>query len=228
MNSVGGIQVFSAIKAKGTVLKTVPDFDALYEDEFYPKVIYYVASSATADELEDVTFLTDVTLSTDAKCLENATAAPVQEAPKPVAPVVEASEPVVESVVPTPVVSQTVPEEPVADDVSLVEKEVAAAQPKKVTPKANTTSQNSTVLRVDSKRIDYLLNLVSETVITKAAFNQTSIQVGDLQTQLQSIEASYKDKVHRLFEQIPRYMESMQNGATLKDVKFSLNQTLSP
>lgn len=224
MNSVGGIQVFSAIKAKGTVLKTVPDFDALYEDEFYPKVIYYVASSATADELEDVTFLTDVTLSTDAKCLENATAAPVQEAPKPVAPVVEASEPVVESVVPTPVVSQSVPEEPVADDVSLVEKEVAAAQPKKVTPKANTTSQNSTVLRVDSKRIDYLLNLVSETVITKAAFNQTSIQVGDLQTQLQSIEASYKDKVHRLFEQIPRYMESMQNGATLKDVKSSLNQ----
>ena len=69
-----------------------------------------------------------------------------------------------------------------------------------------------------------MLNLVSETVITKAAFNQTSIQVGDLQTQLQSIEATYKDKVHRLFEQIPRYMESMQGGATIKDVKSSLNQ----
>ena len=35
MNSVGGIQVFAALKALGSVLKTVPDFDALYEDEFY-------------------------------------------------------------------------------------------------------------------------------------------------------------------------------------------------
>jgi mannose-6-phosphate isomerase len=69
-----------------------------------------------------------------------------------------------------------------------------------------------------------LLNLVSETVITKAAFNQTSMQVGDLQTQLQTIEASYKDKVHRLFDQIPRYIESMQGGASLKDIKKSLNQ----
>ena len=30
MNSVGGIQVFAALKACGAVLKTVPDFDALY------------------------------------------------------------------------------------------------------------------------------------------------------------------------------------------------------
>ena len=120
-----------------------------------------------------------------------------------------------------PVVEE-VSEEPVASP----EPDVAAvvAQAKKATPKPQTTSQNNTVLRVDSKRIDYLLNLVSETVITKAAFNQTSIQVGDLQTQLQSIEASYKDKVHRLFDQIPRYLESMQGGATMKEIKSSLNQ----
>ena len=34
MNSVGGIQVFASLKSVGVVLKTVPDFDALYEDEF--------------------------------------------------------------------------------------------------------------------------------------------------------------------------------------------------
>ena len=225
MNSVGGIQVFSAIKSKGTVLKTTPDFDALYEDEFHPQVIYYVASTATADELEDVTFLTDVTLSTDAKCLDSAeVATPVETKAPEVQPVVAA--PVVQEVKQEIPVSQPVVEEVVEEPVTASESDVAAvvAQTKKATPKPQATSQNNTVLRVDSKRIDYLLNLVSETVITKAAFNQTSIQVGDLQTQLQSIEASYKDKVHRLFDQIPRYLESMQSGATMKEIKSSLNQ----
>ena len=224
MNSVGGIQVFSAIKSKGTVLKTTPDFDALYEDEFHPQVIYYVASTATADELEDVTFLTDVTLSTDAKCLDSAeVAAPVATKAPEVQPV---AAPVVQEVKQEIPVSQPVVEEASEEPVASSEQDVAAvvAQAKKATPKPQTTSQNNTVLRVDSKRIDYLLNLVSETVITKAAFNQTSIQVGDLQTQLQSIEASYKDKVHRLFDQIPRYLESMQGGATMKEIKSSLNQ----
>ena len=225
MNSVGGIQVFSAIKSKGTVLKTTPDFDALYEDEFHPQVIYYVASTATADELEDVTFLTDVTLSTDAKCLDSAeVATPVETKAPEVQPVVAA--PVVQEVKQEIPVSQPVVEEVIEEPVTASESDVAAvvAQTKKATPKPQATSQNNTVLRVDSKRIDYLLNLVSETVITKAAFNQTSIQVGDLQTQLQSIEASYKDKVHRLFDQIPRYLESMQGGATMKEIKSSLNQ----
>ena len=224
MNSVGGIQVFSAIKSKGTVLKTTPDFDALYEDEFHPQVIYYVASTATADELEDVTFLTDVTLSTDAKCLDSAeVAAPVATKAPEVQPV---AAPIVQEVKQESPVSQPVVEEVSEEPVASPEQDVAAvvAQAKKATPKPQTTSQNNTVLRVDSKRIDYLLNLVSETVITKAAFNQTSIQVGDLQTQLQSIEASYKDKVHRLFDQIPRYLESMQGGATMKEIKSSLNQ----
>ena len=224
MNSVGGIQVFSAIKSKGTVLKTTPDFDALYEDEFHPQVIYYVASTATADELEDVTFLTDVTLSTDAKCLDSAeVAAPVVTKAPEVQPV---AAPIVQEVKQEIPVSQPVVEEASEEPVASPEQDVAAvvAQAKKATPKPQTTSQNNTVLRVDSKRIDYLLNLVSETVITKAAFNQTSIQVGDLQTQLQSIEASYKDKVHRLFDQIPRYLESMQGGATMKEIKSSLNQ----
>ena len=85
MNSVGGIQVFAALKNCGTVLKTVPDFEALYEDEFHPQVVYYIASSSSGDEIEDAAFLDDVTLGVDAKVVESAgvtkTAAP---APEPV------------------------------------------------------------------------------------------------------------------------------------------------
>jgi len=82
-------------------------------------------------------------------------------------------------------------------------------------------------LRVDSKRIDYLLNLVSETVIAKAAFNQTALQVNDLQAELQGIEASYKDRVRALFEQLPNYLESAQNGKNTKDIKSAVTQDFS-
>ncbi|HDQ14918.1 MAG TPA: chemotaxis protein CheA, partial [Sediminispirochaeta sp.] len=36
MNTIGGIQVFAALKDLGTVLKTEPEFELLYEDNFYP------------------------------------------------------------------------------------------------------------------------------------------------------------------------------------------------
>ena len=86
MNSVGGIQVFAALKACGSVLKTVPDFDALYEDEFYPVVYYYLASASSAADIEDVAFLSDVTLSTDAQIVEPESAAKDNEAAAAPAP----------------------------------------------------------------------------------------------------------------------------------------------
>jgi two-component system chemotaxis sensor kinase CheA len=44
MNSVGGIQIFARLKDMGQILKTQPDFDKLYEDTFYPTVIYFLMS----------------------------------------------------------------------------------------------------------------------------------------------------------------------------------------
>lgn len=212
MNSVGGIQVFASLKNKGTILKTIPDFDELYEDEFHPVVVYFVASKATADELEDASFLSDVTNSTNAVCLDTQAAA--EPAPAVAAPV--AAQPVQEEEKEEPASSAEVaaPAEPAAK----------AAAPAKAKPQGGQQHSQGSILRVDSKRIDYLLNLVSETVITKAAFNQTSMQIGDLQVQLSAIETAYKDKVRKLFDQIPRYLESMQEGTTLKQIKASINE----
>lgn len=212
MNSVGGIQVFASLKAKGTILKTTPDFDELYEDVFHPVVVYFIASRETADDLEDASFLPDVTNSTNAVCLEG------EGAPEPVA---------------APVVAETpaeIPDEaeetPEPENQVEAQKEAPAVQTAPAKAKTQSGQQHSqgSILRVDSKRIDYLLNLVSETVITKAAFNQTAIQVGDLQVQLNAIETSYKDKVRKLLDQIPRYLESMQDGATLKQIKASISE----
>ena len=223
MNSVGGIQVFASLKNKGTVLKTVPDFDVLYEDVFQPEVVYYVAAKCGQDDLEDASFLTDVTLTTDARCIDSgfepaaapaAAKAPVQAASvapaaAPTAPAPKAAEPVAPA--------KTAEETPKA--------EAASEAPQKAAQHADASkhSSSSSVLRVDSRRIDYLLNLVSETVITKAAFNQSALQVGELQSQLLAIEAAYREKLKKLFDQVPRYIESSQEGMTLKDIKASMN-----
>ncbi len=222
MNSVGGIQVFAKLKEIGSVLKTIPDFDDLYDDEFQPKVVYYVGTTASADELEDIAFIDDVTLSTDAHIIEVSDAMPVS-AVETYDILDETNTAAQEAVKPEKTVETKAETEP-------EEKPAQTAQVQTSVKKAAPASGHATtgsVLRVDSKRIDYLLNLVSETVITKAAFNQTAIHMGELQVQLSASEAAYKEKVHHLFEQIPEYLEQLQNGVPMKDIKAQMNSEFS-
>ncbi len=79
------------------------------------------------------------------------------------------------------------------------------------------------ILRVDSKRIDDLLNLVSETVITKATFNQISGQFTELLNQLHDIESMYRDKIKSLFDSLPDYLEEIQDGSSVKDIRKTIN-----
>lgn len=227
MNSVGGIQVFAALKNRGAVLKTVPDFEALYEDTFYSQVVYYVSTAASGDDLEDVAFLDDVTLATDAKEVTGAGAPPrlsasevshvaPASAPAP-APAAVESEPAVEEapVAKVPATSEA----SVAESKAPVPAKTAAPAPAAAHKAAQATAS---VLRVDSRRVDNLMNLVSETVITKAAFNQIGLHTADLQVQLQSLNASYKEKQHQLLEELPKMIEEVQQGATVKDVRQRL------
>lgn len=249
MNSVGGIQVFAALKACGSVLKTIPDFDALYEDEFYPIVKYYIASASSSEEIENVAFLSDVTLSTDAQVVISesmakesgqsvAPSAPAQSVPvasAPSQPTPSQSSPVA-SASSQPATTQSTPtktETVVASAPTPTEEKTQVAKaPASTAPAANaqakdahgtgTHIQQGSVLRVDSKRIDYLLNLVSETVIIKASFNQTAIQMNDIQVQVQAINATYRDKIRRVFDQLPQYLEEIQRGTSVKEVKANM------
>lgn len=231
MNSVGGIQVFAALKACGTVLKTVPDFDALYEDEFYPQVFYYIASGNKPEEIEDVAFLSDVTLSTDCQPVKGPTtgsSTPVASAPaKPdVAPASE-STPVPKAEVASPVKQYAAPVDSSASVKPAAESKAAPAKDSKAAQGTGTHIQQGAVLRVDSKRIDYLLNLVSETVITKATFNQYAMQLNDMQLRLQTINAAYKEKYHKLFDQMPEYLEELQHGTPLKVITDKIAEDYS-
>ncbi len=225
MNSVGGIQVFAALKSVGTVLKTTPDFDALYEDEFHKDVTYYVASANNQEQIEDVAFLDDVTLSVDAKCLDNAVAKD-SAAPAAKPEVVQrGAEKTVETVQKEEKTAaqapETVTEEPKASAQSAMP---AVQKPAQKTAPATGHAQQSSILRVDSKRIDVLMNLVSETVITKASFNQSAQMQSDMLVHFQTLDSSFREKIHKMFEQLPQYLEEIQNGVAVKDIRNNIMQ----
>jgi len=219
MNTVGGIQVFAALKDTGTVLRTVPEFEKLYEDTFYPTVDYYVASSKAPDELKKRVSIPDVTLAADVSPVGSAAAAPapvsrpVAATPRPAAPA--APKPAA-AAVPAPKPAPAAPA-PVAE--AKIETESEAEKSQKEADARKAGKEAGAILRVDSKRIDNLLNLVSETVITKATFNQVSTQFGDLMAQLQSTESVYREKVKDLFDSLPEYLEGIRQGRTVKDVR---------
>ena len=220
MNTVGGIQVFAALKQSAMVLKTIPDFDALYEDEFHPEVLYYVASAETESSLLSIANIPDVTLNAAIDELtfsaegsaSKTKAAKFEEAPAPAAVEAQPAAANAESKGETPQPEAT----PVAasGDAGHPKKAPAAA--------ANAAHSSGSVLRVDAKRIDYLLNLVSETVITKASLNQSAMEFNELYALFQNANGEYKDRIRKLLDKFPSYLEKMQQGVDLNTIKKEL------
>ncbi|MCL2722044.1 MAG: chemotaxis protein CheA [Treponema sp.] len=222
MNTVGGIQVYAVLKSSGTILKTVPDFEHLYGDNFFPVVDYYIASQQNPEALKKSVILPDVSLGADVTDISGITpksSAPVYtQAPAP-APVQAAAPVHVEPV--SAAVAAPAPAVKPADDhhPADLHKAGGSEDAKKAGKEAGA------ILRVDSKRIDDLLNLVSETVITKATFNQINTQFSVLTTQLREIENQYREKIKNLFDSLPDFLESIQEGKSIKDVRKEINDT---
>lgn len=231
MNTVGGIQVFAALKAEGTVLSTRPQFEALYEDNFYPQVVYYLATQSDASRLETILQIPDVTTSIEIHPLSEVESEPVIQVQA--ADTDHDSEAYEDEHTPA-----ALDEETEADDVSnydnmdeeedesdiqeVIESAKAGiknseAAPKEIGEPRKTAS--SSILRVESKRIDDLLNLVSETVINKATFNQVSNQFTENLSDLQQVQTQYRQLIKELFDSLPDYLEQIQSGKGMKDVK---------
>ncbi|MBQ7753795.1 MAG: chemotaxis protein CheA [Treponema sp.] len=251
MNSVGGIQVFAALKAVGNVLKTNPDFDALYEDQFYEWVYYYIATDQDGPAIEDAAFLSDVTLVTDAHQITDAnykggsqsapaaaasqpapaaqtapapaqpaSAAPAASAPEVSAPMSAAQNDLLNDIlndnVLKPEPKPAAPAAPAPAAAPKAEEKKAEAKP---AAGAAHAAQQGSILRVDSRRIDNLLNLVSEAVITKASFNQLAAQTSNELNRFQALQSDYKEKLHTLFDHLTDYMERVKSGENPAEVK---------
>jgi len=230
MNTVSAIHAFAALRDVGTVLKTDPDFETLYEDAFHPTVKYYVASRLSATELAAVVNIPDVV--TGSTILEVAQDGSTSSSPsKAVAPHVAAAAPQPAPAAPArPVASQSAAQPaarpaatPPAAEAEEVSPEAIAQMAQEhdehVADSRKASQQAGSILRVDSKRIDNLLNLVSETVINKATFNQISTRFADLQSGFQASQGLLRDGLKDLFDDLPEYLASIQAGRSVKEIK---------
>ncbi|MDR1588218.1 MAG: chemotaxis protein CheA, partial [Treponema sp.] len=207
MNTVGGIQVYAALKGTGTILRTTPDFEQLYEDNFFPVVDYYYATEKSIEEIKKIVVIPDVSLSAEivdiAGLLDSPAVPPAAPARKEEIP--ERAAPAAAPPAPAP----------------------KAAPPKaagSIEDAKKAGKEAGSILRVDSKRIDDLLNLVSETVITKATFNQINLQFTDLVNELHQLDGIYREKIKNLFDSLPDFLESIQGGKSVKDVRKEINE----
>jgi two-component system chemotaxis sensor kinase CheA len=209
MKTVSAIHAFAALRDVGTVLKTVPDFEKLYEDAFYPIVEYFVAVDKDSEELRRKAFIPDVVDAVDVEELAGEStltpAKPLSTAPRPMT--VSETRPA-----PNAVAAIAVPPVPAVNDGE-------SASPEQSHHDEGRKSSQGSILRVDSRRIDNLLNLVSETVINKATFNQISAQFGDLMGALQSSESRFRDGIKDLFDGLPDYLAAIQQGKSAKEIK---------
>jgi two-component system, chemotaxis family, sensor kinase CheA len=212
MKTVSAIHAFAALRDAGTVLKTVPDFEKLYEDAFYPVVEYFVAIDKDPDELLRKASIPDVV--SDVAMEELGAELPLQ-APKPAA--IQAS-PKALAAAPKPAPKASAAPSPEPDE-EPSSPEAASAIPEAPRHEEAHKAAQGSILRVDSRRIDNLLNLVSETVINKATFNQISSRFGELLVGLQNSETRFRDGVKDLFDDLPGYMTAIQAGKSVKDVK---------
>ena len=206
MNTVGGVQVFAALKNAGKVLRSVPDFESLCGDEFYPIIDYYVASRESAEKLRGICTIMDVTLSATVVTVQTGRSEPAKPAARLSAP------------------KKAIPEE--EEEGEAPAEEVAGPEPVVLDTKDSKvvkTAQGS-VLRVDSKRIDDLLNLVSEAVIAKASFNQISLQYAQSMIDLQGINTKYREKLKDLFDSLPEYLQEMKQGKPEAAITRDLTQ----
>ncbi|MBL8968416.1 MAG: chemotaxis protein CheA [Spirochaetaceae bacterium] len=236
MNTVSAIHAFAALRDAGSILKTVPDFEKLYEDAFYPTVEYFIATELDADELRRKSLIPDVVsgvavdevnlgggaeaasapaapkheVDISAEELQAALGTPARaEAPRPAPRPAPSPAPAAAAAVAAP------PEPSVAAQIAEAHEEEA---PKEAEVRKGQVQQGS-VLRVDSRRIDNLLNLVSETVINKATFNQISARFGDLMGELQQSQGRFRDGLKDLFDELPDQLAAIQAGKSAKEIK---------
>lgn len=251
MNTVGGIQVFAALKRIGEVLHTDPEFEELYDDKFFPIVDYFVAAEDDVDRIRDVTSISDVTRSVavervvapgeaaqDAGRTSEA-AARTEHGARAAAEVEDRKDPETHrgggemeleagssSVEFTTSGGDQTPTEPgpAAESAEKSEEsEAAESTSPEAAVRKSKQSVTGSVLRVDSKRIDDLLNLVSETVINKAAFNQISSAFAENLSEFENADQRHRELLRELFDAVPRMVDKIQNGESSRKVKQELS-----
>jgi len=205
MNTVGGIQIFAALKEIGKIVKTIPDFESLYEDNFFPIVDYFLSTSENIEKIRFLCDVPDIVLHTEIDVMKEG---------------IKSGSDFVEQGLNAQVgnAKKSESEEEIVETAKKSEGMQADEESSK--PESSKIAPISTVLRVESKRIDELMNLVSEAVITKASFNQISSVFGDLfltfQETKSKLNTKLKDFSKTLFNAGEKLKSDSSDGKELK------------
>jgi two-component system chemotaxis sensor kinase CheA len=231
MNTIGGIQVFAKLKDLSRVLLTKPDFDMLYEDNYYPVVDFFISTNRDPDEINKKITIPDVT--TDIKITEivkNDKLPIIKSAPK-----AKNLQTVIQEGSSASAAgkkgSGQIPDqqsevaakyeaEAKAETAEKAEIETEKDEKSKLQKFKKPTSTDSTVLKVDSRRIDNLLNLVSETVINKATFNQISSQFLSILDEMHTKQQKMTETINGIYDGVEKYLK---DGINIKTIKKELS-----
>lgn len=182
MRTVGGVQVFVALKEKGDIVTSVPPLQDLEGDEFYQDVIYLLATTEEDDDIiNDITFPeTTETIKIEEFILED--------------------------------YEKEVRNKNVKDMSSDNKKEEKTQKDKKI-------DRQSSYLRVESDRIDAMMNQVGELVTNKSSYVQYDDDLSSygklISNSINDIKKYYRDTIVQLLRKFEDYAQKKE----IKDLR---------
>ena len=182
MRTVGGVQVFVALKDKGDIVTSVPPLQNLEGDEFYQDVIYLLA---TLEEDDDI--INDITFPETTEEIK---------------------------------IEEFILEDYEKTAASKKSKEVSSAvKDEKNVNKDKKVDRQSSYLRVESDRIDAMMNQVGELVTNKSSYVQYDDDLSSygklISNSINDIKKYYRDTIVQLLRKFEDYAQKKE----IKDLR---------
>ncbi len=210
MRSVSGILFYTMLRTKGDVLVSKPTYDEFKEDMFYPKGEFILVTQSDKNDLKNKLYLSDVTKNLKFQAFQKDD---TSEAPQDVTS-------------PTPAERTTPAPFPGIDKKERPAEEPIGQIPQSQSPTSSRSGSNSperkpaaSVLRVESSRIDDMLNLVGELVIIKASFMQLNDQASAALDDIGGALNQYKVIIRQLANEIEQLIDSKSPNGTHSDTE---------
>ncbi len=235
MRTVGGIQVFSSLRDIAFVLKTIPEFELIYSETFHKEIMYIIASNQSIEKIKDYSTIPDATQKIIVIPLETKNTNIKKNNPE-IKEEIKKENIIKEDKVEKKLNTEVNPaknEEEDDEDLNEISQEIKKKDSGNEKKHMQQQNISTSVLRVDSARIDVLLNLVSEIVINKATFNQIGIQFSDNLENFIFTLSDYKDKLKQFFDKILNELfiekaiekeKAIENEKTDVSIKTSKNE----
>ena len=215
MRTVSGIQIFTSLRDIGLVLKTIPDFDEIYSDNFYREIMYIIATNLSINKIKEYLIMPDTTkdifiekLNLESYSKDNISHSKNNQKDKSKNNKEKEEE-------------DTTEENEIEDIEDMIDKEEFLDKFLSDKEKIDKEQKNisSSIIRVDSIRIDILLNLVSEIVINKAAYNQIGSELIEFFESYLIRLNEYKDNLKHFFEKTVQLSHIDEENELLNEIK---------